>query len=78
MNKFFLIIFILVSFMLLVKGDFNETEIESSYHTYTYNCKELYKQKEMLEQQIYNSDNVRQLYKEVSQMIYQLCYKNEL
>lgn len=77
MSKIFLIIFVLVSFISLVKGDFNETDT-SYHHTYTYNCKELYKQKEMLEQKIYNSDNIRRLYKEVSQMIYQLCYKNEL
>jgi uncharacterized lipoprotein YddW (UPF0748 family) len=71
MSKLFIIIFTLISFIILVKGEFDYNE---SY--YTYNCKELYKQKEALEQQVYTSDNIRQLYKEISQMIYQLCYND--
>jgi len=65
-----LIVFLL--FLFIVKGelfDYNKTNED-----YTYDCTELYKQKEILEQQIYTNNNIRQLYKEISQMIYQLCY----
>lgn len=69
-------IVIIFIFLVLVKSEYQEYNETS--HTYTYNCKELYHQKQRLEEQIYRNHNVRYLYKEISQMIYQLCYKNEL
>jgi len=71
--KIIILIVTILSIMVIVKGEYNQ--YNETYYTYV--CDELYKQKLLIEQNIYTDTKIRNLYKEISQMIYQMCY-NEI
>ena len=71
-----ILIVIILSIVVIVKGKYNQNNQDNETY-YTYVCDELYKQKLLIEQNIYTDTKIRNLYKEISQMIYQMCY-NEI
>ena len=71
-----ILIVIILSIVVIVKGEYNQNNQDNETY-YTYVCDELYKQKLLIEQNIYTDTKIRNLYKEISQMIYQMCY-NEI
>lgn len=71
--KIIILIVTILSIVVIVKGEYNREN--ETYYTYV--CDELYKKKLLIEQNIYTDTKIRNLYKEISQMIYQMCY-NEI
>ena len=71
-----ILIVIILSIVVIVKGKYNQNNQDNETY-YTYVCDELHKQKLLIEQNIYTDTKIRNLYKEISQMIYQMCY-NEI